>query len=49
MTNLEVGNKLIEEAEQIFERDAVRAYEEGSWNLCVRRSQEAVEMALKGY
>lgn len=48
MTNLEVGNKLIEEAERILKRDAGSAYEEGSWNLSVRRSQEAVEMALKG-
>jgi HEPN domain-containing protein len=48
MTNWEAGRKFIGEAERILERDAVDAYEKGSWNLSVRRSQEAVELALKG-
>ncbi len=48
MTNWEVGRKFIQEAERILKRDAVGAYEEGSWNLSIRRSQEAVELALKG-
>ena len=48
MTNWELGRRFIEEAERILTRDAVSAYEEGSWNLSVRRSQEAVELSLKG-
>jgi len=35
MTNWEVGTKFIQEAERILKRDAVGAYEEGSWNLSI--------------
>jgi HEPN domain-containing protein len=33
---------------QIILREAQRLYEQGIWNLVVRRAQEAVELALKG-
>ncbi len=48
MTNWEIGRKFIEEVEWFLSSDALSAYEEGSRNHSVRRSQEAVELALKG-
>jgi len=47
MTNFELGEKLIKEAEQFLD-EAKRAYERGSWNIVVRRAQERVELSLKG-
>ena len=42
------GEKLISEAERILVRDVKGALDEGDANLAVRRSQEVVELALKG-
>jgi len=47
MTNLERGKKLISEAEELLE-EAKRAYQSSLYNIAVRRSQETVELALKG-
>ena len=47
MTNLERGKKLINEAEELLE-EAKRAYQSSLYNIAVRRSQETVELALKG-
>lgn len=47
MTNFERGEKLIREAEEYLE-EVLRAYARGSWNIVVRRSQETVELSLKG-
>ena len=47
MTNQERGNRLLASATEL-EMELKRALERGSWNLAVRRAQEAVELALKG-
>ena len=47
MNNFELGNKLLNEAEEYYE-EMLRAYERGSWNVVVRRAQEVVELSLKG-
>ncbi len=47
-TNMEQGEKLLKEADWIFEKDLKNAMEEGSYNLAVRRAQEVVELSLKG-
>lgn len=44
----EDGKKLIDEARRIHTREVAAALQEGDHNLAVRRSQEAVELALKG-
>lgn len=44
----EEGLRLIREAESIFRRDAQGALNERDFNMVVRRSQEAVELMLKG-
>jgi len=36
------------EAKGILEKDAISAYERTSYNISIRRAQEAVELALKG-
>lgn len=45
--NFESGEKLIAQADECL-ADASRALERGSWNTVIRRSQEAVELSLKG-
>lgn len=47
MNNFELGNKLLNEAEEFYE-EMLRAYERGSWNVVMRRAQEVVELSLKG-
>jgi len=47
VTNKELAEANIRRAFIIF-REAERLYQEGAWNLAVRRCQEAVELALKG-
>lgn len=47
MNNLEAARRSLERARLILE-EAHRFYAQGAWNLVVRRSQEAVELALKG-
>lgn len=47
MNNFELGNKLLNQAEEYYE-EMLRAYERGSWNVVVRRAQEVVELSLKG-
>ena len=47
-TNREQGEKLLKEAEWIFERDLKIAADEENYNLAVRRAQEVVELAIKG-
>jgi len=47
-TNSEQGEKLLKEAEYIFEKDLKKAVEEKNYNLSVRRAQEVVELSLKG-
>lgn len=47
-TNKEQGEKLLKEAEWIFEKDLKSAMEEENYNLAVRRAQEVVELSLKG-
>lgn len=42
------GQRLIQEAENIFRRDTQGAMNEKDFNMVVRRSQEVVELALKG-
>lgn len=48
MTNRERGEKLINQAEKVFERDLKSASETEDHNMVVRRAQETVELALKG-
>jgi len=48
MTNKESGQKLIQQARRILERDLERAMREKDCNLVVRRAQEVVELTLKG-
>jgi len=47
MTNLEKGKKLIGESEELL-KESKRAYQSSLYNITVRRSQETVELALKG-
>lgn len=47
-TNREFGEKLLKEAEWIFEKDLKTAVEEQNYNIAVRRAQEVVELTLKG-
>ena len=44
----EIGKQLIAEGERIYLRDVQGALQEDDSNLAVRRSQEVVELALKG-
>ena len=48
MTNREQGERLLREAERIFERELKAAFSQGDNNLTVRRAQEVVELTLKG-
>ena len=47
MNNADLNGRLIREAKMIME-EAKRAYDNEAWNLVVRRSQEVVELSLKG-
>ena len=47
MNNTDLNGKLIREAQMIME-EAKRAFDNQAWNLVVRRSQEVVELSLKG-
>lgn len=48
MNNFEIGKELIQEADRIFNREVKKAIEDQDYNIVVRRSQEVVELALKG-
>ncbi len=47
MTNVERGKKLISESGELL-KEAKRTFQNSLYNLTVRRSQETVELALKG-
>ena len=47
MNNADLNGRLIREAKMIVE-EAKRAHDNEAWNLVVRRSQEVVELSLKG-
>ena len=47
MTNLERGKKLIAESGELL-KEAKRACQSSLYNIAVRRSQETVELGLKG-
>jgi HEPN domain-containing protein len=47
MTNLEIARSYLKQSKEIY-REAESFRQRGVWHLAVRRSQEAVEMALKG-
>lgn len=47
MTSEEMARAYLAQAEEIL-REAERLYQRQAWNLVVRRSQEVVELALKG-
>lgn len=47
-TNREQGEKLLKEAEWIFEKDLKNAIKEENINIAVRRAQEVVELSMKG-
>lgn len=47
MKNFETGEKLIEEAGEYL-KEMRRAHKRGSWNVSIRRAQEAVELGVKG-
>jgi HEPN domain-containing protein len=47
-SNRELGKRLISEAERILKSELKPAMENRDWNLAVRRSQEVVELSLKG-
>lgn len=47
MTNEELAQAYVAQAEEIL-HEAEHLAQRGVWNLVVRRSQEAVELALKG-
>lgn len=47
-TSKEQGEKLLKEAQWIFEKDLKSAMEEKNYNLAIRRAQEVVELSLKG-
>lgn len=48
MTNRESGEKLIREAQRLVDKDLKSALEDRDFNMTVRRSQETVELVLKG-
>ncbi|MBI4677288.1 MAG: HEPN domain-containing protein [Elusimicrobia bacterium] len=47
MTNGQSAEALWSEAQRIRSRDLAGALQDRDWNMCVRRSQEVVELALK--
>lgn len=47
MTNEEMAQSDLQRARDVLEETEI-LYKKGVWNLVVRRSQEAVELALKG-
>ncbi|MDE0043138.1 MAG: HEPN domain-containing protein [Candidatus Poribacteria bacterium] len=47
MNNTDLNGRLILEAQMIM-GEAKRAFDSEAWNLAVRRSQEVVELSLKG-
>ncbi len=47
-TNMELGKRLLNEAQWIFEKDLKSAIEDENHNIAVRRAQEVVELSLKG-
>jgi HEPN domain-containing protein len=47
MTNLEIARSYLKQSKEIY-KEAESFRQRGVWHLVVRRSQEAVEMALKG-
>ncbi len=47
MNNTDLNGRLILEAQMIM-GEAKRAFDSEAWNLVVRRSQEVVELSLKG-
>ncbi|MFZ3058273.1 MAG: HEPN domain-containing protein [Candidatus Methanoperedens sp.] len=47
-TNREMGERLLNEAQWIFEKDLKSAIEDENHNISVRRAQEVVELSLKG-
>jgi len=47
MTNLEIARSYLRQRNEIY-KEAESFRQRGVWHLAVRRSQEAVEMALKG-
>ena len=47
MNNFDTGESLLSTARELYD-EMLRAYERGSWNIVVRRAQEAVELSLKG-
>lgn len=47
LTNFPQGEKLVSEAKQIFST-LIDLLRDKSWNIVVRRSQEVVELSLKG-
>jgi HEPN domain-containing protein len=47
MNNHHTAHANLLRAQTIFQ-EAQHLYEQGVWNLVVRRAQEAVELALKG-
>jgi HEPN domain-containing protein len=47
MTNLEIARSYLRQSKEIY-KEAESLQQRGVWHLAVRRSQEAVEMALKG-
>lgn len=49
ISNKEMGKRLIGEAGRICEWELETAINNEDWNLAVRRSQEIVELSLKGF
>ncbi len=47
-TNREMGERLLNEAQWIFEKDLKSAIEDENHNIAIRRAQEVVELSLKG-
>jgi HEPN domain-containing protein len=47
MTNLEIARSYLRQSNEIY-KEAESFRQRGVWHLAVRRSQEAVEIALKG-
>nr|MDO8135601.1 HEPN domain-containing protein [Candidatus Njordarchaeum guaymaensis] len=47
-SNKDLGKRLITQAERIMRWELKTAVENKDWNLTVRRSQEVVELSLKG-
>jgi HEPN domain-containing protein len=48
MSTREDGEKLIQQAQKIWNRDLQSALQEADYNMTVRRAQEVVELTLKG-